>query len=176
MRVSTPRLPTMCSARSIRHRLAMAENEEDDTKTTVDWDAELKKLNSKQVKGVSDAEVAVSKFKKQVDATLNKTLPIKVPSPKSLGRQLQAKDWKFWVIVLAGIGFVAALSGAISREELVVRDDTHTPAAAAAQQRGLLATASGDAAYIAATASTGSSSSNLHAAAATLGGGSVYFA
>jgi hypothetical protein len=53
----------------------------------------------------------------QVDNTINKTLPIKVnvPSADSIGRDLKSKDWRFWALILAGIGFAAALSGALSR-------------------------------------------------------------
>lgn len=36
------------------------------SQTTVDWDAELKKLNSKKVKGVSDAEVSMLTLKRKV--------------------------------------------------------------------------------------------------------------
>eukprot|EP00953_Heterococcus_sp_UTEX-ZZ885_P025041 13634-Heterococcus_DN1.PRE.2 len=105
--------------------------------TTVDWDAELKKLNSKKVKGVSEAEVSMLKLKRKVDNTINKTLPIKVnvPSAGSIGRDLKSKDWRFWALILAGIGFAAALSGALSREELVVMDD----AALSSHLNGLLA-------------------------------------
>jgi hypothetical protein len=57
------------------------------------------------------------RFFNQVDNTINKTLPIKVnvPTADSIGRDLKSKDWRFWALILAGIGFAAALSGALSR-------------------------------------------------------------
>ena len=53
-------LPTHASAR-LRHPPFHRQ-----TSTEVDWDAELRKLNAKQTKGVSETEVTISKFQKKV--------------------------------------------------------------------------------------------------------------
>lgn len=100
--------------------------EELNFETTIDWDAELKKLNSGEVKSssssrqggrkapddVSDAELATLRLKKVV---MDSTPQIRVPSWKRL-----SKDWRFWTALLLTIGSLSALIGALQREELMV--------------------------------------------------------
>mmetsp|Transcript_4829 Transcript_4829/g.7323 ORF Transcript_4829/g.7323 Transcript_4829/m.7323 type:complete len:158 (+) Transcript_4829:49-522(+) len=114
------------SSETLRNSIISMSNDENEGVTSkIDWDVELKRLKSKEVKGVSGVEVAAEQMKKKVDKTINKVLPIRieVPNTKKIGRELQSKDWRFWLVVIALIAFATSFSVALNREELVVLND-----------------------------------------------------